>query len=97
MGDEEGCHYCYRTDVRMTRDHIVPRARGGLTIPWNLVPACERCNGDKADTFPDCRCPKCREAVRRWEKGMREIRNLNVLARFLDQLEPPAYGSKQQR
>lgn len=50
-----------------TCDHIVARARGGLTEVPNLQPLCERCNGKKADhpvdlvrislTFPLCPPP----------------------------------------
>lgn len=50
----------------LTIDHVVPRAHsqgGWVTLPWtgelvrvtsweNLLTACERCNGDKADRTP---------------------------------------------
>jgi hypothetical protein len=33
-----------------TLDHaIIPRSKGGLNCPWNLVLTCERCNTAKAD------------------------------------------------
>lgn len=53
------CHYCGRIfaapfapqpsgDERWkTRDHVVPRCRGGTNEPWNIVAACWRCNIDK--------------------------------------------------
>lgn len=41
--DEKG------NEVLMTVDHIVPRARGGLSTPENLQPMCARCNQRKAD------------------------------------------------
>jgi 5-methylcytosine-specific restriction endonuclease McrA len=30
-------------------DHLVPIAQGGETVPWNLVPCCQRCNSSKGD------------------------------------------------
>ena len=30
-------------------DHVIPRAKGGLTVPKNLVPACGYCNSWKRD------------------------------------------------
>lgn len=32
-----------------TIDHATPRSRGGSDTIENLVPACNRCNGDKSD------------------------------------------------
>lgn len=40
------CFYCGGTE-RITVDHVVPLARGGLHHPDNLVPACLRCNSSK--------------------------------------------------
>lgn len=37
-----GCAYC--GDRATTLDHVRPLARGGLTVPANLVPACSGCN-----------------------------------------------------
>lgn len=42
------CHYCHRPNPT-TRDHVIPRSRGGPDEAWNLVPACSRCNLRKAD------------------------------------------------
>jgi 5-methylcytosine-specific restriction endonuclease McrA len=36
------CAYC--DAPAQSLDHIQPRARGGLTVRHNLVPACLRCN-----------------------------------------------------
>lgn len=67
------CHYCERgaPEVRMTRDHIVPRYRvRALRLPgghplfgMNLVPACEDCNQLKGHSARMCDCVKC---VRAW-------------------------------
>lgn len=36
------CAYCGGNAD--TLDHVTPRARGGLTVRENLIPACRRCN-----------------------------------------------------
>jgi hypothetical protein len=35
-----------------TRDHLLPKSRGGTLAQWNRVVACRRCNSDKADRTP---------------------------------------------
>lgn len=51
------CKYCQRpmdrVDVRLhaTRDHIIPRCRGGSKK--GIVICCATCNGIKADMTPD--------------------------------------------
>jgi hypothetical protein len=40
------CAYC-GADSLLHLDHLDPLARGGLHVPQNLVPACERCNLSK--------------------------------------------------
>lgn len=42
---------------RGTVDHVVPRSRGGATVPENLRLAHRRCNGRRADTLPELRWP----------------------------------------
>jgi len=39
-------------DARLVIDHIVPIAKGGLTIDTNLQTLCEPCNIGKADNLP---------------------------------------------
>ena len=41
------CQYC--GDAAASIDHVVPRARGGTHVWENVVAACLRCNGKKAD------------------------------------------------
>jgi hypothetical protein len=36
----------------MTRDHIIPRAKGGGTQWDNIQLTCEHCNAAKADAYP---------------------------------------------
>lgn len=40
------CFYCGSIQ-RLTRDHIIPRSKGGGTFPCNIVAACSPCNGEK--------------------------------------------------
>lgn len=50
--DGHRCQYCARTDVALTVDHVIPRARGGEDSWENLVTACVRCNNKKGDRSP---------------------------------------------
>lgn len=48
------CEYCRRYqdlvgETFFEVEHILPRSRGGLTVPANLALACRRCNVLKAD------------------------------------------------
>jgi hypothetical protein len=45
------CTYCGRP--ANTRDHIIPRCRGGSDDPSNLTPACLECNASKRELTPD--------------------------------------------
>ena len=45
------CVYC-GSEKNLVRDHLVPRARGGLDIEENIVRACKRCNSSKNDKLP---------------------------------------------
>lgn len=44
-----GCAYCGRQREKLTRDHVLPKYRGGTGDDGNIVPACFSCNTDKAD------------------------------------------------
>lgn len=55
------CHYCEASAA--TRDHIVPRGRGGPNRVDNYVPSCYRCNNVKADRPTTCRCDWCVTAL----------------------------------
>lgn len=59
------CHYCGIWFDVLTKDHIVPRAKGGPDDAWNINWSCWQCNQDKADNLPDCECAKCRGAILR--------------------------------
>lgn len=49
--DNFTCKYCGRSspDAVLQVDHVIPRARGGLTVASNLVTACRDCNLGKSD------------------------------------------------
>ncbi|MFN0121452.1 MAG: HNH endonuclease [Blastocatellia bacterium] len=53
--DKQRCQYCGRrgTAFDLTLDHVLPRSKGGQTIPENLVACCRTCNQRKGDRTPD--------------------------------------------
>lgn len=46
------CAYCGKYTKNLSRDHVVPRSRGGLDTHANLVWACISCNQTKDDRTP---------------------------------------------
>jgi 5-methylcytosine-specific restriction endonuclease McrA len=52
------CAYCLRSSVKLTRDHFIPKSKGGKNIARNIVAACEKCNKEKADYHPKDWCDK---------------------------------------
>lgn len=51
--DGHKCMYCGRSDVPLTVDHVIPKARKGEDIWENLVTACVYCNNKKGDRIPE--------------------------------------------
>ena len=49
--DKNNCAYCGRSfrDMQLSRDHIVPKSRGGTDTWMNVVSACRDCNCIKDD------------------------------------------------
>lgn len=45
------CVYCGSMD-KLTRDHYIPLAHGGIHSPENIVPACLSCNSKKSARHP---------------------------------------------
>ena len=48
------CHFCggrFKPED-LTMEHVVPLARGGLSVKSNLVPACKTCNTKKKYLLP---------------------------------------------
>jgi len=48
------CFYCekYFPAKQLTMDHVLPLAKGGLSIKSNLVPCCKSCNTIKKNMLP---------------------------------------------
>jgi 5-methylcytosine-specific restriction endonuclease McrA len=60
LRDGDRCLYCLRTrrelsalGLRLTREHVVPRARGGPDAWENVVAACQACNCRKGCLTPE--------------------------------------------
>jgi 5-methylcytosine-specific restriction endonuclease McrA len=53
--DRYRCQYCgvKGTLQDLTLDHILPRSRGGQSVPENLCACCHPCNQRKGDRTPD--------------------------------------------
>lgn len=51
--DNYTCQYCGKQLPKLTIDHIHPKSRGGPNTWENLVAACAKCNGTKADRTPE--------------------------------------------
>lgn len=49
------CCYCLKEFpiADATRDHKIPKSRGGKTTPENIVVCCEKCNSQKGALTPD--------------------------------------------
>lgn len=46
------CVYCGATNVRLTIDHLIPKAKGGKSTFENCVTSCKPCNSKKGDKLP---------------------------------------------
>jgi 5-methylcytosine-specific restriction endonuclease McrA len=55
LRDRYRCQYCgvKGNAFELTLDHILPRSRGGRTVPENLCAACKPCNQRKGDRTPE--------------------------------------------
>ena len=53
--DRHRCQYCgiRGTVFELTLDHILPRSRGGRSVPENLCAACKPCNQRKGNRTPE--------------------------------------------
>lgn len=49
--DGHTCVYCGGLE-KLGIDHIIPHAKGGATLPFNLVTACADCNHSKGSSDP---------------------------------------------
>lgn len=50
--DGFSCVYCFEFDPKggLLVDHVIPYSKGGLTVPENLVSACDPCNSLKSNS-----------------------------------------------
>jgi len=46
----------YGDEVLMTKDHIIPRSKGGRDHIDNMQTMCTKCNGEKDDKMPEETC-----------------------------------------
>lgn len=48
------CQYCLKKIpfASSTRDHVLPRSKGGSNADDNIVLSCHKCNNKKSDKFP---------------------------------------------
>lgn len=74
------CHYC-GTAKASTIDHIVPKVWGGTYALWNIQPACNKCNHDKAADWPTCPCNKCRNAI---QAHLADPYRVSITLRYLE-------------
>ena len=84
----KSCIYCGKPSESI--DHVVPRAKGGLSVTENCVPACLSCNGQKSDSdvfewyrqqrFYD---PRRAMAIRAWLDG-----DIRLALRLLQWAQP---------
>ncbi len=73
LRDEFRCQYC-GSRGELTFDHVVPRARGGVTSWENVVAACARCNLRKGARSPARAGMSLRRPPRR--PSAEELRNI---------------------
>lgn len=74
-----GCAYCavkQSRRLKLTKDHIVPVVKGGLTERKNIIPGCTRCNSSKSDRNLDEWYPRQpfyseerHERIKEWYNG----------------------------
>ena len=55
LRDRYCCQYCGKKfpSSELTYDHLIPKSKGGKTEWTNIVMACEKCNGKKANKMPE--------------------------------------------
>lgn len=51
-GEDKVCVYC-GAEREITRDHVLPKSRGGGDDPENIVWACRNCNSAKGNRTPE--------------------------------------------
>ena len=53
------CPWCGRKepDIKLTKDHVRPICRGGMSWPYNIQPLCKDCNMLKGKRIIRFNCP----------------------------------------
>lgn len=46
------CQYCKQSEPFLTRDHIIPKSKGGTLHSVNVAHVCVRCNTAKGNLYP---------------------------------------------
>lgn len=44
---DSSCAYCFKKNIKLTQDHVIPVSKGGHHTKENVVPACRSCNSRK--------------------------------------------------
>ena len=52
LRDGQKCAYCYKEDVELEIEHLIPRSKGGSNKMKNLVLSCRECNVLKGNKMP---------------------------------------------
>ncbi len=75
--DSYTCRYCFRTEVPLTLDHVVPSVLGGTDAPTNLVTCCEECNSGKTSTLQGGpTIPDVDDDLIRWARAMKRAASI---------------------
>lgn len=51
---DKTCQYCHKVIKfsEATKDHFIPKSKGGVNFDSNIVLSCKKCNNKKASRFP---------------------------------------------
>lgn len=74
---KDKCCYCYKDVTQLTHfDHFIPLSNPNCpgTVPWNMVPSCQKCNNRKYNKDPY-----------KW-LGVRGLKILNKIEVYLDDM-----------
>lgn len=102
------CDYC-GAETTMTREHMVPRSKGGTDDPDNIAQACSRCNSRKGTNISrwlpcgraswvgenciDVRCLPCAPAQLRHEALWLELTRAGLMRRWSERRRAEAIRS----
>lgn len=89
--EQEKCAYCgCKLTLRTTtKEHVIPRSKGGPDTLLNVVAACRSCNGLKADRTLSDSGMKLRDTVQM--RHLTEEEKLSVLLKFHEATERKAW------